>query len=36
MNNTPQRAKRYVMEPNVFLGYLERDIACSLNIFGHE
>jgi hypothetical protein len=24
------------MEPNVFLGYLERDIACSLNLFGHE
>jgi hypothetical protein len=24
------------MEPNVFLGYLERGIACSLIFFGHE
>jgi hypothetical protein len=23
------------MEPNVFLGYLERGIACSLSLFGH-
>jgi len=24
------------MEPNVFIGYLERGIACSLSLFGHE
>jgi len=24
------------MEPNVFLGYFEKGIACSLNLFGHE
>jgi hypothetical protein len=24
------------MEPNVFLGYLKRGNACSLNFFGHE
>jgi hypothetical protein len=24
------------MEPNVFMEYLEKGIACSLNIFGHE
>jgi hypothetical protein len=24
------------MEPNVFLRYLERGIACSLSFFGHE
>jgi hypothetical protein len=24
------------MEPNVFFGYLERGIACSLSLFGHE
>jgi hypothetical protein len=24
------------MDLNVFLGYLERGIACSLSIFGHE
>jgi hypothetical protein len=24
------------MEPNVFMGYLERAIACLLNHFGHE
>jgi hypothetical protein len=24
------------MEPNVFLGHVEMDIACSLNIFGRE
>jgi hypothetical protein len=27
---------RYVIEPNVFMGYFERGIACSLNLFGHE
>ncbi len=24
------------MEHNVFLGYFERGIACSLSLFGHE
>jgi hypothetical protein len=24
------------MELNVFMGYLERGIACSLSLFGHE
>jgi hypothetical protein len=24
------------MEPNVILGYLERGIACSLSLLGHE
>jgi hypothetical protein len=36
MNITPPCVKRYVMEPNVFLGYLKWGIACSLSIFGHE
>jgi hypothetical protein len=36
MNNTPPHVKRYVMQPNVFLGYFEKGIACSLNLFGHE
>jgi hypothetical protein len=36
MNITPPHVKIYVMEPNVFLGYLERGIACSLIFFGHE
>jgi len=34
--NTLPHVKKYVMDPNVFLGYLERGIACSLSIFGHE
>jgi hypothetical protein len=34
--NTPPHVKRYVIEPNVFIGYLERGIAYSLNLFGHE
>jgi hypothetical protein len=34
--NTPSHFKRYFMETYVFLGYLERGIACSLNLFGHE
>jgi len=29
--NTPSRVKIYVMEPNVFLGYLKRGIACLVN-----
>jgi len=24
------------MEPNVFMGYFEKGIACSLNLFRHE
>jgi len=36
MINTPPCVKRYVMEPNVFLGYLERGNACSLSCFRHE
>jgi len=32
----PSHVKRYVMETYVFLGHLERGIACSLNLFGHE
>jgi hypothetical protein len=35
LRNTPPRVKRYVMEPNVFLGYLKRGIAI-LNNFEHE
>ncbi len=30
LRNTFLHVKRYVMDPNVFLGYLERGIACSL------
>ncbi len=33
MNNTFPCVKRYVMEPNVFLGYFEKGIACLLNFF---
>jgi hypothetical protein len=33
--NTPTHVKRYVMEPNVFLGYLKRGIACLMILFGH-
>ncbi len=29
-------AKRYVMEPNVFMGYCKRGIASVLSSFGHE
>ncbi len=36
LRSPPPRVKRYVMEPNVFMEYLEKGIACSLNIFGHE
>jgi hypothetical protein len=36
MNITLPHVKIYVVEPNVFMGYLERDIACSLSLFGHE
>jgi len=34
--NTPPHVKRYVMEPKVFMGYLERGITCSLNISCHK
>jgi len=34
--NTPTNFKRYVMEPNVFMGYPTRRIACVLNSFEHE
>ncbi len=34
--NTLSHVKKYVMEPNVFLGYLERSVAGVLNSFGHE
>jgi len=36
INITPPHVKIYVMEPNVFMGYLERGIACSLSLFEHE
>jgi hypothetical protein len=32
LHNTLPCVKIYVMEPNVFFGYLEGGIACSLNI----
>ncbi len=34
--HTPSHVKIYVMEPNVFLRYLEKGIACSLCLFGQE
>jgi hypothetical protein len=34
--NTPPSFKIYVMEPNVFLGYLVWGIVGVLNNFGHE
>ncbi len=34
--NTFPCVKIYVMEPNVFVGYLQRALACSLNFCGHE
>jgi hypothetical protein len=36
LRSTPPHVKRYVMEPNVFLGYLERGIACLVNPSGYE
>jgi hypothetical protein len=36
LSKTLPHVKRYVMEPNVFLGYLDRGIACSLNIPYHK
>jgi hypothetical protein len=34
--NTLPRVKKNVMEPNVFLGYPKKHIACLMNLFGHE
>jgi hypothetical protein len=34
--NTFPHVKIYVMEPNVFLGYIDRGIVCLVNPFGHE
>jgi hypothetical protein len=36
LRNTPPHVKIYVMEPNVFLGYLKRGIACLVSPSGHE
>jgi hypothetical protein len=36
LRNTPAHVKKYVMEPNVFLGYLKRGIAHSLSILFYE
>ncbi len=36
LSNTPPCVKRYVMEPNVFLGYPKRGIACLVSPSGHE
>jgi len=36
LHNTFPCVKRYVMEPNVFLIYLKRGIACLVSPFGHE
>ncbi len=32
----PSMFQRYVLKPNVFLGYLKRGIACSLSPFRYE
>jgi hypothetical protein len=34
--NTPPCVKKYVMEPNVFLGYPKRGIACLVSACGHD
>jgi len=34
--NTFPCVKRYVMEPNVFLGYPKRGIACLMSLSRHE
>jgi hypothetical protein len=36
LHNTPSCVKRYSMEPNVFLGYPKRGIACLVSPFKHE
>ncbi len=34
--NTTPCVKKYVMEPNVVLGYPKRGVACLINFYGHE
>jgi hypothetical protein len=34
--NTLPCVKKYVMEPNVFLGYLKKGIACLMSLLKHE
>jgi hypothetical protein len=34
--NTPPRVKIYLIEPNVFIVYPKRGIACLVNAFEHE
>ncbi len=34
--NTPASFKKYVLEPNVFMGYLKGGNACALNIPCHK
>ncbi len=34
--NTSPCVKKYVMEPNVFMGYPKRGIACLVSPYGHE
>ncbi len=34
--NTLPHVKRYVMEPNVFLGYPKKGISCLVSHFKHE
>jgi hypothetical protein len=36
LRNTPPLVKIYVMEANLFLGYLKWGIACLVSPFGHE
>jgi hypothetical protein len=36
LRNTPPHVKIYVIEPNVFLGYPKRGIACLVDLYGHE
>jgi hypothetical protein len=34
--NTAPCVKKYVMEPNVVLGYPKRGVACLISFYGHE
>ncbi len=36
LRNTPPHVKRYVMEPNVFLGYPKKGISCLVSPYRHE
>jgi hypothetical protein len=36
LHNTPPHVRRCFMEPNVFLGYPKRGIACLVSFFKHE